>query len=124
MDITEALFFDNAPEALPLYGAVREMILSGCAGAGLRVQKTQITFHGRHVFACVSLPRRKVRDNADAHIIVTLGLGRRVDDPRVWRSVEPYPGRWTHHVIVKSIDEADGQLNGWIREAYLFSETK
>ncbi|MFR6217731.1 MAG: DUF5655 domain-containing protein [Enterocloster bolteae] len=39
-------------------------------------------------------------------------------------ATEPYPNRWTHHVIVQSADEIDDKLMGWIREAYEFALVK
>ena len=44
--------------------------------------------------------------------------------PRIVESTEPYPGRWTHHVIIQNADEVDEQVKEWIREAYHFANTK
>ena len=55
---------------------------------------------------------------------VTFGLGYRKESPRIDVATEPYPGRWTHHVMVGSVDEIDEELLGWIQEAAEFSAAK
>ena len=42
--------------------------------------------------------------------MVTLGLGRRLDTPRVAVAVEPYPGRWTHHLLLTEESQIDEEL--------------
>lgn len=39
-------------------------------------------------------------------------------------AVEPYPNRWTHHVLISAPEEIDDELMGWIKEASIFSEGK
>lgn len=117
-------FFEDHLDALPLYEAFEAQV-ERLGEANIRVQKTQITFSNRHNFAFVSfLPARKAKDRPKTYITVTFGLGRRVESPRIDIVTEPYPGRWTHHVLVSSAEEIDGELMGWIREAYDFSALK
>ncbi|WP_343224108.1 hypothetical protein [Pseudoflavonifractor capillosus] len=35
--------------------------------------------------------------------------------------MEPYPNRWTHHVLLTRLDET---VMGWVEEAYQFSMEK
>lgn len=117
-------FFENHLEALPLYEAFEAQV-ERLGEVSIRVQKTQITFSNRHNFAFVSfLPARKAKNRPKVYITVTFGLGRRVDSPRIDIATEPYPNRWTHHVLVSSTEEIDNELMGWIREAYDFSALK
>ena len=44
--------------------------------------------------------------------------------PGVVAASEPYPGRWTHHVLVTEADQIDEELMGWLREAWDFAESK
>ena len=68
-------FFDDHRSALPLYEAVEEQIFRAFPGAEKRVQKTQITFYQRHVFACVSFARvRRKAQLPDPYLVLTLGL--------------------------------------------------
>lgn len=125
MDQNTLFFFNGKPEAFPLYQAFEARLLSELEGVNVRVQKTQITFSNRRVFAAVSfLAARKAKDRPDPYITVTLGLNRREASPRVDQASEPYPGRWTHHIVIGSAEEIDGELMSWVREAYDFAAAK
>ena len=118
-------FFDKSPASLPLYEAFEERVLAEIEGVRIKVQKTQISFANRRNFAFVSLlPVRRAGNRPEAYITVTFGLAHRVDSPRIDAAVEPYPGRWTHHVLVASAEEIDGELMGWVKEAAAFSRGK
>lgn len=112
-------FFDGRPDGLALYEALFGALGAAFPGARVKVQKTQISFYGRGLFAMVSLPRRK----REAGIVVSFGLGRREASPRIAAAVEPYPNRWTHHVAVTRGEELDQELMGWLREAWDFSQS-
>ncbi len=123
MDGEVLLFFGERPGALPLYEALERAVLQAEPGAARRVQKTQITFANKRVFACASF-LRPVRGLSGVFLTVSFGLGRPVDSQRVAGRVEPYPGRWTHHVVVRREGEIDRELLGWIQEAAAFSAGK
>ena len=118
-------FFDKLPAALPLYEAFERQVLAEVDGVRIKVQKTQISFANRRNFAFASLlPVRKAVNRPEAYITVTFGLAHRVDSPRIDAAVEPYPNRGTHHVLVASAEEIDGELMGWVKEAAAFSGAK
>lgn len=117
-------FFDGRPWALPLYEALFSQMEELFPEAAVKVQKSQISFYGRHLFAAVSLPLRRKKTWPEECLVVTFGLGSRVEDPRIAVAVEPYPRRWTHHVLLSRPEEVDGQLLDWLREAYVFSQCK
>lgn len=117
----EAAFFAQWPELLPVYAALREALLGEFARVEARVQRTQISLREKHVFAVVSLPRTRRRPG---QLIVSFGLPCRLDAPRIAQAVEPYPNRWTHHVMVERAEQVDAELLGWLREAYWFSMAK
>lgn len=124
-DLETLLFFEGRPGALALYGILEERISGAFPDAKKRVQKTQITFFARRVFACVSFARVKRKAELPAEFItVTFGLGAPLDSPRIAAKTEPYPGRWTHHTVVGRPEEIDEELFSWIREAYAFAESK
>lgn len=125
MDEQVLLFFDKVPDALPLYAELERRILAEYPDTRIKVQKTQISFYNRHLFACVSFAKvRKKADCPDSYIVVTFGLEHRVDSPRIDIATEPYPNRWTHHVLISDLSEIDDELMGWIREAAEFSDRK
>ena len=91
----------------------------------VKVQKTQIAFSNRHNFAFVSfLPVRRAKERPAVYIVVTFGLGRRAESPRIDAATEPYPGRWTHHVLISERSGIDEELMAWVREAAAFSAAK
>lgn len=125
MDEQVLLFFDKVPDALPLYAELERRILAEYPDTRIKVQKTQISFYNRHLFACVSFAKvRKKADRPDSYIVVTFGLEHRVDSLRIDIATEPYPNRWTHHVLISDLSEIDDELMGWIREAAEFSDRK
>ncbi len=124
-DLEVLLFFEGHETALPIYDRLEEVIFTSWPDTVRKVQKTQIGFYNRHFFACVSLARvmRKAL-LPDPYLVLTLGLSYRLDSPRAAVTTEPYPGRWTTHIVLGSPEEIDGELTGWIRQAYSFAESK
>lgn len=117
-------FFDGRPRELALYQCLERRMEELIPEASVKVQKTQISFYGRHLFAAVSLPLRRRKAWPEHCILVTFGLGNPLDSARIAAAAEPYPGRWTHHVLLSREEQADEELMGWIREAYVFSQSK
>lgn len=125
MDERVLFFFRDHLPALPLYETLAERILSEFPETTVKVQKTQISFANKHNFAFVSfLPVRRAKDRPPVYITVSFGLRRREDSPRIDAASEPYPNRWTHHMLVSSQSEIDEELMDWIREAAAFSAGK
>ena len=118
-------FFSHRMEALPLYEKLEEHILEEIPDAKVKVAKTQISFSTKRGFAFVSFnPCRRAKERPAAWMTVSFGLGYRKEAERVDVATEPYPGRWTHHVMVGSTAEIDEELLGWIKEAADFSASK
>lgn len=124
LDADTLMFFDSHPEALTLYQAFEELLYDTFSVVNKRVQKTQITFFNRHVFACVSFARVKRKAELPVgYMVITLGLPSPLHSERVAVKTEPYPGRWTHHIFVSKPEDLDEELLSWIREAYAFAES-
>lgn len=118
-------FFNKHPDALPLYELFEQKLLSELGSADIKVQKTQISFSNKHNFAFVSfLPVCKAKERPQTYIVITFGLGHRVESPRIDAATEPYPNRWTHHVLISEPEEIDEELMGWVKEAAAFSAAK
>ena len=65
------LFFQGHMAALPLYEQLEKRILDKIENTRLKVQKSQISFYHRRMFACVSFA--KVRKKPDClYSVVTL----------------------------------------------------
>lgn len=119
----ELQFFAGHGAALPIYTELRSRVFAQWPDVEVRVARTQITFKARYGFAFVST-RRMGRRCPEVFIIVSFGLGREVRSERIFAASEPYPNRWTHHVIVASPGEVDGELMGWLAEAHDFALNK
>jgi len=54
MNADSLLFFDKHMDAVPLYEALENRILKEIENVQIKVQKSQISFYNKHLFACVS----------------------------------------------------------------------
>ena len=70
-DMDTLVFFEGHPAALELYRVFEDLLYREFPCVNRRVQKTQITFYNRHVFACVSFARvkKKAELNVDPRMI-------------------------------------------------------
>ena len=118
-------FFDQHQTAFSLYEVFADKIESRFPNTKMKVQKSQITFSNRHVYACVSFLRvKKKAELPDDYFVLTLGLPYPLESERVAVKTEPYPGRWTTHILISSISDLDEELFDWVDQAYEFSEKK
>ena len=120
----EALFFQDWPQLFGLYMALRERLTARYPDMAVRVSKTQISFYNRHMFAMASLPVRRKKEWPGEFLMVSFGLARQAQSPRIAVCTEAYPGRFTHHVLVGREEELDDELMAWIGEAYGFALSK
>lgn len=118
-------FFGEHMDVWPLYKTLETEILRRYPQARVRVQKTQISFSDRYMFACVSFmrPERKAALPA-RYFVLTLGLPEPISSQRAVAQTEPYPGRWTVHVPVSREDDLDAELFGWLDLAHDFGRHK
>ena len=125
MSVDEIFFFDAKPAALPLYETFREAVLDRIPLARIEAKKMQISFFNRRMFAAVSFTQvRKAKDRPDPFVTVTFGLPYRKEFARIDVSTEPYPNRWTHHIMIGTTEEIDDELLSWIEEAADFAGRK
>ena len=117
-------YFDGHPQELAQYQRLFQAMSAAFPEASVKVQKSQISFYGRHLFAAASLPVRRKKSWPEHCLMVTFGLGHQADHPRIAVATEPYPRRWTHHVLVTGEDEIDAQLLDWLKQAWDFAESK
>ena len=119
------LFFDQHQTLLPLYEAFVGKMMARFPDTKTKVQKTQITFSNRHVYACISFLRVKKKAELPAsYFVLTLGLPYPLESGRVAAKTEPYPGRWTTHIVISEMSDLDEELFTWVEQAYIFSENK
>ena len=125
MTSEELLFFNEMPDALPIYEAFRNRVTEEIPDVRIDVKKTQISFSNKRMFACVSfIKARRAKDRPSPYLVVTFGLVHQAQSPRIDVATEAYPNRWTHHVTVGTPEEIDDELMAWVREAAAFSAGK
>lgn len=125
-DAQDALmFFAGHMEAYPLYEAFESLLLEKYPQAKIKVQKSQISYYNRHLYACVSFMRvKKKSELPPIYFVLTLGMPYALDSPRAAVKTEPYPGHWTTHFIISAADDLNGELLSWIDAAYDFAQSK
>lgn len=92
-------------------------VVAGLGPATVRLTSSQVAFRHRIGFAWLWLPGRWLA-HPTAPVVLSIGLRRQVDNPRWKQVVQPYPGRWMHHLEVGDPAELDAELAGWLAEAY------
>ncbi len=125
LDSDTLMFFDGHLDTLNLYRTFEEQLYNAFTKVNKHVQKTQIAFFNRHVFVCISFARVKSKaELPKGYMVITLVLPLPLETDRVAVKSEPYPGRWTHHIVVSREEELDEELVSWIRESYAFADAK
>ena len=88
------VFFDRHQAAYPLYACFQEKLLTRFPESRIKVQKSQISYYNRHLYACVSfLKVKKKAELPDDDFVLTLGLPAPPESDRVAAKTEPYPAK-------------------------------
>ena len=117
-------FFHGRPLEMNLYGIFAAAVQERLPHVITRFRRNQITFSGRRGFAAVWIPPFKVRGRPEHYIVVSFAADRRIDHPRIVSVAEPYPHRWTHHVLVSSPEDVDDKLLDWVEQAYRLTNAR
>ena len=88
-----------------------------------KVSKSQICFRREKAFAWVWMPGKYLHRKV-APLVVTFVFDHRDPSPRWKEVVEPAPGHFTHHLELLSLNDIDGQVDGWFREAWIIGIKK
>ena len=114
MDIDR--FFTGKAQSRQLFDALQQT-LKRIGPYELRVSKSQIAFHRQKAFAWVWMPGQYLRGNL-APLVLTLSFSHPDASPRWKEIVEPYPGRFTHHLELNSVADIDDQVRDWLKRAW------
>ncbi len=121
----ELMFFGQQPEIIPVYEALAGKIFAAHPDTKIKVSKSQISFYNHHLYACVSFARvKKKKELRSNWFVLTLGLNHPLESDRVAVKTEPYPGRWTTHLVISAEADLDEELFVWIQQAYDFAQNK
>jgi hypothetical protein len=117
-------FFAARPGALPIYEAFEARLFALFPDTEMRVQKTQISFYASCGYVSASIPSRRVPGVTGPYLMLSVYLPYPLASPRVFAAVQPYPGRFTHHIALDSPDAVDGELMGWLSDAHAFARSR
>ncbi len=111
-------FFANFPDSRKLYEFVLEA-MDRIGPAEVRIMKSQIVFRRKKDFAWVWMPGQYLKGHKQiAPLVLSLAFPERNLSPRWKEVVEPYPGRYMHHLELYSIEDIDEQARGWMKAAW------
>jgi hypothetical protein len=92
-------------------------VVAGLGPATLRMTSTQIALRRRIGFAWLWLPGMWLAQ-PEAEVVLSVGTRTRLDSPRFTQVLEPYPGRWMHHLQVRDAADLDDEVAGWLAAAF------
>jgi hypothetical protein len=109
-------FFAGQEDPRLIFETLRSA-LDAIGQAEIRVTKSQVAFRRRKAFAWAWMPGRYLRGR-HAPLVLTISLRRRDTSTRWKEIVEPAPGRFTHHLELRSATDIDDEVRSWLREAW------
>lgn len=83
----------------------------------MRITKSQVAFSRRKSFAWVWIPEKHLHRKA-APLVLSLSFPQRDPSPRWKEIVEPYRGRFMHHLELFTPNDIDEQVRVWLRSAW------
>ncbi len=108
-------FFTGHEESRRIFEAVA-LTVAAAGPAEVRVSKSQVAFRRRTAFAFTWMPDMYL-SRGDVPLVLTIGLRRRDDSSRWKQVVQPSPGRFTHHLELRSPADVDESVSRWLQEA-------
>lgn len=114
---TPQQLFAGNPAAFRLYKILKGYIQE-IGPVQITTTKTQVSFGLKTKFAWVWLPQMWIKKQPENSVVLTIGLRRRIKDRRIKESMESYPGRFVHHIVILGPSDLDAKVKGWLREAY------
>lgn len=109
-------FFDQFPKSRRLFEHLADVIQQ-IAPAEIRVSKSQVAFVHKKPFAWAWIPGKYLQGKT-APLVLSISFQHREVSPRWKEIVEPYPGRFMHHLELRSISEIDSQVQEWLKKAW------
>lgn len=114
-EISSDEFFSGHPFALEVFRAV-QAALASAGPFSVRITKSQAAFRRRRSFAFVWIPGQYLA-GPTAEVVLAIALGRHVSSARFKEVAHPAPRQWIHHLEVRSVDDVDDEVVGWLLEA-------
>ena len=110
-------FFAGQEDSRRIFDALRSAV-DALGPALLRITKSQIAFRRRRAFAWAWMPGKYLRGK-HAPLVLTLSFRHQDLSPRWKEIVEPAPGRFTHHLELRSTVDIDDEVRSWLQQAWV-----
>jgi hypothetical protein len=115
-------FFDGQPLSGQLFAALEARVQS-IGPAELQVSISQVAFKRKtarrlKTFAAAWKPEQYLKRADVAPLVLSVFLSSRDLSPRWKEVVEPYPGRFTHHLELYEAGQLDEEVVEWLRQAW------
>ena len=107
------LFFSGKEKEWSLCDALRNALAKRWPDTQARLMKTCISFDDPKPYCYVSYPRRRCDEGA---IVVSFLMRRVISSERVDAVAKISVGRYTHHMLVRKIQDVDSRLIRWLNE--------
>lgn len=110
-------YFKGEDESRKLFESLRGVIDS-IGAAEIRVTKSQVAFRRRKAFAWAWMPGKYLRGKSTP-LVLTVSLHHKDPSPRWKQIVQPYPGRYIHHLGLFVVRDIDKEVHDWLLEAWM-----
>jgi hypothetical protein len=107
--------FGGHPDAGRIHNAVCAL-LERIGPCTCRVTRSQVAFRRRVGSAYLWLPGRWLRRPSSA-VVLSSVLRRPDSSPRVKKVAHPAEHLWAAHLEIRSVEDLDGEVEAWLREA-------
>ena len=115
-------FFGDRDDLSELFLDLDHHLLSRYPDLTLRQDKTQWCYRTKHPMLMVWLPIHEVKNRPASYMVLSLPLDHRLIDPAFVEVVEPYPGRFMHHLLYGPDTPLPEGFGDWLDQAYRFSQ--
>ncbi len=105
----------NMPQEAALYEVIERHMRGAYPDITVKHDRTQTAFVRKVQFAWVSLPRKKADRGG---VMLSIGLPGPVQSPRMLHVTEAAPGRWMHHMMLRTADDLDDEVRTWLEQAW------
>ena len=117
----EAFFFHRRPETVPTARAFLLGALERWPSTQAVTQKSQVGLRDPRPYCALWPPLHgRLKHRKPQDLVLSLFLNCPLPSRRVTLAVEPYPGRWTNHLLLSSPEDLDEVLWDWVAQAHQF----
>lgn len=109
-------FFLGYDDSRRIFDAVK-LAIDAVGPFTLRVTKSQVASRRSKAFAWAWVPDRYLHGH-HAPLVLTLSFSEPDSSPRWKQIVQPSPGRFIHHLELRSAAEIDDEVCSWLQAAW------